>query len=175
MRLVNERLRTVMIQRKVTPEDLAASCEVDVKTVERWISLGRQPLRRHRWAVAQNLGVDESYLWPPEEDDTAGQPTEQAELVAAFPNRASVPQKTWVRLLKSAQEHIDVLVFSGTFFAQTNPRVAAMLAERADAGVRSASVSATRPARRSPSGTRRKASAAPSPRRSGHRSPTTAS
>lgn len=133
---VNERLRTVMIQRKVTPEDLAASCEVDVKTVERWISLGRQPLRRHRWAVAQSLGVDESYLWPPEEDDTPGQPTEQTELVAAFPNRASVPQKTWVRLLKSAQEHIDVLVFSGTFFAQTNPRVAAMLAERADAGVR---------------------------------------
>ncbi len=132
---VNERLRTVMIQRKVSPEDLAAACQVDPKTVERWISLGRQPHRKHRWAAAQTLGVDESYLWPPEEDDTQGQPTEQAELVAAFPNRASFPQKSWVRLLQSAQEHIDVLVFSGTFFAQTNPRVAAMLAERADAGV----------------------------------------
>jgi hypothetical protein len=132
---VNERLRTVMVQRKVTPEKLAASCQVDVKTVERWISLGRQPLRRHRWAVAQHLGVDESYLWPPEEDEAQGQPTEQAELVAAFPNRASFPQKSWVRLLQSAQEHIDVLVFSGSFFAQTNPRVAAMLSERAESGV----------------------------------------
>jgi len=133
--MVNERLRTVMLQRQVTPEDLAASCQVDVKTVERWISIGRQPLRRHQWAVAKHLGVDMSYLWPPEEDEAQGQPTEQTELVAAFPNRASFPQKSWVRLLKTAQEHTDVLVFSGTFFAQTNPRVAAMLAERADAGV----------------------------------------
>src|ERR1043165_5734796 len=105
-------VNSALLGRPGVPQDLAASCEVDIKTVERWISLGRQPLRRHRWAVAKHLGVDESYLWPPEEDDAPGQPTEQAELVAAFPNRASVPQKTWVRLLQSAQEHIDVLVFS---------------------------------------------------------------
>jgi len=37
--------------------------------------------------------------------------------------------------MSEAQEHIDVLVFSGTFFAQTQPRVAAMLAERMMAGV----------------------------------------
>jgi hypothetical protein len=81
---VNERLRTVMLQQKVTPETLAASCQVDVKTVERWISTGRKPLSRHRWAVVEQLGVDEAYLWPPDEDEAQGKPTEQAELVAAF-------------------------------------------------------------------------------------------
>ena len=33
-------------------------------------------------------------------------------------------------------KHIDVLVFSGTFFAQTNPHIARMLQERAQAGVK---------------------------------------
>ena len=33
-------------------------------------------------------------------------------------------------------KQIDVLVFSGTFFAQTNPHIARMLQERAQAGVK---------------------------------------
>jgi hypothetical protein len=39
-------------------------------------------------------------------------------------------------LLTNAQQTIDVLVHSGTFFAQTQPRVASMLAERASHHVR---------------------------------------
>lgn len=50
------------------------------------------------------------------------------------PDRASVPRESWIRLISQAKQQIDVLVFSGTFFAQTNPRVAKMLAERAAAG-----------------------------------------
>jgi hypothetical protein len=42
----------------------------------------------------------------------------------------------WLSLLQEAQEQIDVLVFSGTFFAQSNPHVAKMLAERAASCVR---------------------------------------
>ncbi len=42
----------------------------------------------------------------------------------------------WLQLLAVTREQICVLVFSGTFLAQSNPHVAKMLAERAAAGVR---------------------------------------
>jgi hypothetical protein len=85
--------------------------------------------------VAQRLRAEESYLWPPDLDQGRQPTTAQAELIGAFSNRASVPQQAWIHLLASARERIDVLVFSGTFFAQSNPQVARMLAERATAGV----------------------------------------
>jgi hypothetical protein len=60
----------------------------------------------------------------------------RSEIVEVYPNRASVPRDVWISLLLGAVKHIDVLVFSGTFFAQTNPRIARMLQERAQAGVK---------------------------------------
>lgn len=59
----NDRLRTALLERGVTPAGLAEAIEVDPKSVERWIN-GRTPYRRHRYAVATHLGVDEVYLWP---------------------------------------------------------------------------------------------------------------
>ncbi|MEV8517443.1 hypothetical protein [Dactylosporangium sp. NPDC051484] len=47
-----------------------------------------------------------------------------------------MPRETWLTLLQEARAQIDVLVFSGTFFAQSNPQVTRMLAERAAAGAR---------------------------------------
>ena len=61
--MANERLRTALLQRGVTPADLAEAIGVDPKTIERWIG-GRIPYRRHRHQVAVQLGVDETYLWP---------------------------------------------------------------------------------------------------------------
>ncbi len=133
---VNERLRTVMQQRGVDVRELAATCQVDPKTVERWITPGRQPHRKHRSAVAATLQVAESELWPaPEATDPDPQTLKSAELIDVYPNRASVPRDMWLTLLDGADERIDVLVFSGTFFAQTNPRIAKMLARRAADGV----------------------------------------
>lgn len=131
---MNQRLRTVMAQQGVSPDTLAEACSVDPKTVDRWVK-GRVPHRRHRWVVSQRLNTEESYLWPPDQDQARQLATAQAELLGVFPNRASVPQQTWLQLLTSARKHIDVLVFSGTFFAQSNPNVARMLAERAATGV----------------------------------------
>ncbi|MFC0526576.1 XRE family transcriptional regulator [Phytohabitans kaempferiae] len=118
-------------------EDLAEDCGVDPKTVERWISLGRLPHRRNRWLTARKLGAEEAYLWPdvmPSANGKRGDAS-RAELVEIYPDRASVPRELWLRLLTEAQERIDVLVFSGTFFAQTQPRVARMLADRLAIGV----------------------------------------
>jgi transcriptional regulator with XRE-family HTH domain len=131
---VNERLRTVMLRRGVESEELAKACDVDPKTVERWVSVGRVPHRRHRWATARRLGVDEAYLWP--QVVARRQLKANDELVAIYPDRASVPRETLIRLLDEARERIDVLVFSGTFFAQVQPRVAAMLSARVQAGAK---------------------------------------
>lgn len=125
-----------MLRRGVALDDLAAECQVDPKTVARWINPGRVPHRRHRWEAAKLLEVDEVYLWPALTDRNRSKhnATSHTEVVATYPDRASVSRDTWLQLLRDARERIDVLVFSGTFFAQTNPRVAAMLAERCNAG-----------------------------------------
>ncbi|SEO49440.1 hypothetical protein SAMN05216267_102854 [Actinacidiphila rubida] len=133
---VNERLHSVLAQRGVTPESLAEACEVDPKTVSRWLG-GRLPHPRHRYRVAEHLRVEETFLWPAPQPlratPTGGRGTE---LIGTYQNRASVPREMWLALLQQAREQIDVLVFSGTFFAQSNPHVARMLADRAAAGVR---------------------------------------
>jgi hypothetical protein len=46
-----------------------------------------------------------------------------------------VLRELWLRLLEEVQEHLDVLVFSGTFYAQTQPRIAFLLAQAARRGV----------------------------------------
>ena len=136
---MNERLRTVMLRQGVAPEELAEECGVDPKTVERWVSLGRTPHRRHRWVAAKRLGTDETYLWPqlvaPPVGKNRGEAASRSELVEIHPDRASVPRAVWLRLLEGSQSNIDVLVLSGTFFAQTQPRVASMLMTRIAAGV----------------------------------------
>jgi transcriptional regulator with XRE-family HTH domain len=133
---VNERLHSVLAQRGVTPELLAEACEVDPKTVSRWLG-GRIPHPRHRYRVAKHLRVEETFLWPaPQLARSPMAGAHGTELIGTYPNRASVPREMWLALLQQAQEQIDVLVFSGTFFAQTNPHVAKMLAGRAAAGVR---------------------------------------
>ncbi|MFC4067992.1 XRE family transcriptional regulator [Actinoplanes subglobosus] len=136
---MNERLRTTMLRRGVTTDQLAVECGVDVKSVERWISLNRVPHRNHRWTAAKLLEADETFLWPSVLTRSAGRrarEASQAELVELYPDRATVPRETWLGLLTNAQQAIDVLVHSGTFFAQTQPRVATMLAERASKNVR---------------------------------------
>ncbi|MGH3343629.1 MAG: helix-turn-helix domain-containing protein [Carbonactinosporaceae bacterium] len=131
----NELLRKRMATMGWTHYALAEKAGVDPKTVERWVNNGRTPHRGVAMRAAEALGEDVLALWPAlrrERPRTGLYP----ELVAVYQNRASVPRETWLRLLGETQQHIDVLVFSGTFFAQVNPQVAQMLAEAAERGVR---------------------------------------
>ena len=134
---MNERLRTTMLRAGISVEELAGCTEVDTKTVERWISAGRLPHRQHRWATARRLGVDETYLWPDvlRRSPARRQEASRSEVVELYPDRASVPRELWLRLLSDVQERVDVLVFSGTFYAQAQPRIASMLADVAKRGV----------------------------------------
>jgi hypothetical protein len=124
-----------MLRTGTTVEDLASYCNVDAKTVERWLSLGRVPHRANRWDAARCLGAEEAWLWPlaapPRRDGAV-----QSELIRMYPDRASVPRETWLTLMESARIDIAVLVMSGTFYSQTQPRVARMLADAAARGVR---------------------------------------
>lgn len=128
-----------MLRRGYSPAKLARVCSVNTKTVERWIQKDRVPHRETRWAVAQELDVDEVYLWPDLLEDRGESDQEggsiQSELVGVYPDRSSVPRDTWLQLVGSTTRHIDILVFAGTFFANINPRIAEMLTERANAGV----------------------------------------
>lgn len=132
--IVNERLRTVMLRTGTTVDELALCCGVDAKSAERWITQGRVPHRRHRWAAAARLGADEAWLWP--DAVPAREQAGQSELVHLYPDRASVPRETWLRLLEEARDDVCVLVMSGTFYAQAQPRVARQLAAAAGRGVR---------------------------------------
>jgi len=134
---VNERLRTAMLRAGVTADELALCCGVDAKTVERWLSPGRVPHRRHRWAAARRLGCEDDYLWPDAPGETSARRADanRAELVRLYPDRGSIPREMWQHLLGDAREHIGILVYEVLFLAE-DAGMRKLLAEQARAGVR---------------------------------------
>ncbi len=131
----NERLRALLLERGKTPDQLADAAQVDAKTVERWITKGRVPYRRHRFEVASFLGVDESYIWP----DALGRDevavVSESEVVAVYPHRSEVPRDVWGHLFSAAEREIGVLVYSGLFLSE-DAGIQKMFKEKAKAGVR---------------------------------------
>ncbi|GAA0736417.1 XRE family transcriptional regulator [Dactylosporangium roseum] len=113
----NERLRTAMLERGLTPVDLADVLEVDPKSVERWIA-GRLPYRRHRYAVAARLGVDESYLWPDAMSRDQVANASESEIVNIYPARWAVPSELWRSFFDNAEHEIGILVYSGLFIPE---------------------------------------------------------
>lgn len=131
----NERLRAALLKRGVTPDALADQLGVDPKTVERWITKARIPYRKHRYAVASRLGVDEAYLWPDALSADQVAAASESELLAIYSHRSVVPRDTWERLFEDAEREIGVLVYSGLFLAE-DAVLQKTLADRARSGVR---------------------------------------
>jgi transcriptional regulator with XRE-family HTH domain len=129
----NERLRAALLQRGMTATGLADKLGVDHKTVERWVN-GRIPYRRHRFAIAEQLGVDEVYLWPDALPRDQVAVASRSEIVAVYPHRSEVPRDVWGRLFSEAQSEIGVLVYSGLFLAEDSG-MQGILAQKARAGV----------------------------------------
>ena len=131
----NERLRATLLERGLTPAALGEDLGVDHKTVERWIS-GRLPYRRHRFAAASRLGVDEAYLWPDALVPGAGRggfrQRGPGDLPAPFGCSAGASGRG---CSPSAEREIGVLVYSGLFLAE-DAGVQKIIAEKARAGVR---------------------------------------
>ncbi|WP_433351571.1 XRE family transcriptional regulator [Microtetraspora malaysiensis] len=133
--MANERLRAALLERGVSIADLATAIEVDPKTVERWVTKGRAPYRKHRYAVATHLGMDESYLWPEALTREQVASASESEIVTVYPHRWVVPRDAWGRLFAQAQSEIGVLVYSGLFLAD-DAGIVRMFREKAGAGVR---------------------------------------
>ncbi|MGY3516563.1 Scr1 family TA system antitoxin-like transcriptional regulator [Micromonospora sp. PTRAS2] len=60
----NETLRVAMAAVGETADSLAGKVRVDPKTAGRWVSQGRIPHARTRYAVAKVLGREVAELWP---------------------------------------------------------------------------------------------------------------
>jgi transcriptional regulator with XRE-family HTH domain len=131
----NERLRAALLQRGATPAELAEAIGVDAKSVERWITQGRTPYRRHRFAAASFLGAEETYIWPEALSPEQSKAASQSEIVELYPHRWSVPADLWKRIFEAAQQDISILVFSG-FFLADDPSMIKLLSDKAKAGVR---------------------------------------
>ena len=132
----NERLRSQIAAAGMTITDLAGTLDVDPKTIERWITKDRMPYRRHRWATAEALKVDEGYLWPQVLDDPQTKSASQAEFVTLYPHRGAIPSDLWTRLIAEAQDSIDVLVYSGLFLLDGQPDLLSNLVEKAGRGTK---------------------------------------
>ena len=130
----NERLRAALLERGLTPALLGEQLGVDQKTVERWVS-GRLPYRKHRYAVAARLAMDEAYLWPDALSREQVSAASEGEVVAIYPHRSDVPHDAWQRLFSSAEREIGVLVYAGLFLAE-DAGIQDVLAAKAQAGVR---------------------------------------
>jgi transcriptional regulator with XRE-family HTH domain len=131
----NERLRALLLERGKTPDQLAEHVQVDAKTVERWITRGRLPYRRHRFEVATFLGVDESYIWPDALGKDEITAVSESEIVAVWPHRSEVPRDTWGHLFSGAEREIGVLVYAGLFLSE-DAGVQKIFKEKASSGVR---------------------------------------
>jgi transcriptional regulator with XRE-family HTH domain len=130
----NDRLRTAMLERGVTPSDLAEALRVDPKSVERWIG-GRTPYRRHRYAVAAHLGVDEAYLWPDALTADQVASASESEIINIYPHRWTVPSDLWRNFFDNAEQDIGVLVYSGLFLSE-DAGIQRIFRKKADAGAR---------------------------------------
>lgn len=132
----NERLRSALSAAGITYVDLAERLEVDPKSVERWVTLGRTPHRRNRVQIASTLGEDEYFLWPDVASDPRALRATESELAHLYPNRGAVPIETWVHLLESAKSQIDLWAFAGSFLHDAIPEFGDHLTRAARRGVR---------------------------------------
>ncbi|MER7172649.1 helix-turn-helix transcriptional regulator [Streptomyces mesophilus] len=122
----NERLRSALLAQNMTVQQLAEEIQVNPKTVERWITQGKVPYRRHQYATASVLRVDVMTLW----DDTRSLDSvtdlSKAEIVTVYPHRHVVPTDLWREMCERARERIDILVYAGIGLAE-DPRFLTVL------------------------------------------------
>ena len=134
--MANDRLRDALNTTGLTPGDVANDLGVDPKTIERWITVGRVPYPRHRHRLAALVRESEAYLWPDAIPRERRGRIAESEIVHVYPHRADVPADLWRRLFTSARDTVDVLVYSGLFLPEQQPRLLNMLRDKATAGAR---------------------------------------
>jgi hypothetical protein len=118
----------------MTVQDLAEAIEVNPKTVERWITQGKVPYRRHQYATAAVLKVDVTALWDDSRTVDSATDMTKAEIGTVYPHRHMVPAGLWREIYGRAQKTLDVLVYSGLFLSE-DPLFHDLLKAKVAAGV----------------------------------------
>ena len=105
------------------------------KTVERWITRGRLPYRRHRFEVAPFLGVDEGYIWPDAlgKDEIAGCRIARSWRCGRIAPRS--PGTCGDTCSPAAEREIGVLVYAGLFLSE-DAGIQKILKDKAATGAR---------------------------------------
>jgi hypothetical protein len=102
----------------MTVQDLAEEIGVIPKTVERWITQGKVPYRRHQYATAAALKVDVTTIWEDGRTIESAADLSKAEIATVYPHRHTVPPGLWRDLYGRAERNLDVLVYSGLFLSE---------------------------------------------------------
>ncbi|GAA3851045.1 XRE family transcriptional regulator [Streptomyces lannensis] len=102
----------------MTIQALAEEIDVNPKTVERWITKGKVPYRRHQYATATALKVDVTTLWDDDRAIESAADLTKAEIVTVYPHRHTVPPGLWREIYGRARQNVDVLVYSGLFLSE---------------------------------------------------------
>ncbi|GAA1173546.1 DUF5919 domain-containing protein [Streptomyces hebeiensis] len=130
----NERLRSALLAQGMTVHDLAEAIAVAPKTVERWITQGKVPYRRHQYATASRLKVDVTTLWDDDRAVETASDLSKAEIVTVYPHRHMVPPGLWRELYSRAENYLDVLVYSGLWLSE-DPLFHNLLKEKTESEV----------------------------------------
>lgn len=134
--MANDALRRAMSEAKVTDKDLAQHTQVDLKTVQRWLTDERRfPHPRHRWAVSDLLKVDETLLWPEAVTMYVKTGTDR-EVEHCWPTRADMPNATWQKLFRSAEQEITLAGWTCYFLWLETHQLGKLLRHKAAEGCR---------------------------------------
>lgn len=130
--MANERLRVALLENGSSLKDIATTIGVDPKTIEKWIA-GRIPHRRTQYALAAYLKRDVAYLWAADHQAGTAAAAGQAELVALYPHRASVPHALWTDIYRRAEGRLDLLAYGG-FWLSEDLTFVNLIREKAEVG-----------------------------------------
>jgi hypothetical protein len=103
----------------LTIDDVAARLDVDAKTVQRWVTQGRQPHRTTRDRLAQLLRVPTGQLWEGDGPTPVGGPQVAAQMM--WPTRSAVPPRLWSELLDQAEDQVDICAYAVMFLFESDP------------------------------------------------------
>jgi lambda repressor-like predicted transcriptional regulator len=132
----NTALRQAMVTARMNDQALARQVGVDVKTVARWVAQDdRLPHPRHRWAVCEALGVDESVIWP-DAIRSAVKTGPDREVAAVYPYRSACPASLWRKLITGAAREITFAGYTSYFLWIEQPNLGAALRRKAGQGCR---------------------------------------
>lgn len=118
----------------MTEQELAARCNVDAKTVARWlVDESRIPHPRHRYAASEALGVDEAVLWPDGIRRNVKTGPDR-EIVAVYPYRSACPKSVWRNLIGGATRKLIFAGYTNYFLWLEIPNLRTVLRRKAERG-----------------------------------------